>query len=75
VTKIVQLAVWVCTLDYRLDYVEASGASAAFFDARDDAEALSKAKSFFRMHETHAGFKLWQGSRLVHEEPATVQNA
>ena len=75
VSRIQSIRRRACTLDYRREYVEASGASAAFFDARDDAEALSKAKGFYRMHDTHEGFKLWQGSRLVYEEPAAVKNS
>jgi hypothetical protein len=48
--------------------------SATFFDARDDPEAISKARNFYRTQDSRKGFKLWQGHRLVYIEAALADN-
>ena len=62
------------TLDYCLAFLEANASNATFFGANDDAEALSKARAFYRSRAKKNGFELWEGSRLVHREPPEGAN-
>ena len=57
-------------MDHRVDFLGESQNSSAWFKAEDDAEALKKALSFYKIRFVLKGFHLWERSRLVYSEPA-----